>query len=79
MVDGLLRVEADATLKRIASRLAQKWKEPFSCTCRYMKSRVAITLVQATYCGILGGRVPMSFIIVTCTQCEFGAGFHLFR
>ena len=26
-VDGILRVEATATLKRIASRLATKWKQ----------------------------------------------------
>ena len=29
-VDGLLGVEAKATLKRIASRLASKWKQPYS-------------------------------------------------
>ena len=27
-VDGLLGVEATATLKRLASRLATKWKQP---------------------------------------------------
>ena len=48
-VDGLLGVEATATLKRIASRLATKWKQPYSKTCGYIKSRVAITLVRATH------------------------------
>ena len=38
LVDVFLRVKAEATLKRIASRLVQKWKEPYSCTCRYVKS-----------------------------------------
>ena len=28
-VDGLLRVEATATLKRIASRLASKWRKSY--------------------------------------------------
>ena len=42
-VDGLLGVEATATLKRIASRLATKWRQPYSKTCGYVKSRVAIT------------------------------------
>ena len=28
----LLGVEAEATLKRISSRLATMWKEPYSCT-----------------------------------------------
>ena len=44
-VDGLLRVEAEATLKLITSRLVTKWKETYSRTCRYVKSRVEINLV----------------------------------
>ena len=32
-VDKLLRVEAMAALKRIASRLATKWKQSYSKTC----------------------------------------------
>ena len=31
-VDGLPGVEATATLKRIASRLAKKWRQPYSRT-----------------------------------------------
>ena len=49
-VDGLLGVEADEILKRISSRLEKKWKETYSCTCGYVKSRVVITLVRATHC-----------------------------
>ena len=29
---AILGVELDMTLKRIASRLAEKWKERYSCT-----------------------------------------------
>ena len=32
-VDGLLGVEVTATLKRLASSLATKWKQPYSKTC----------------------------------------------
>ena len=32
-VDGLIRVEVEATLKCLSSRLAKKWKEPYSHTC----------------------------------------------
>ena len=32
-VDRLLGMEATATLKRIASRLATKWRQPYSKTC----------------------------------------------
>ena len=57
-VDGLLGVEATATLKRISSRLATKWRQPYSKTCGYVKSRVAINLVRATHCCLRGFRVP---------------------
>ena len=49
-VDGLLGVEAKATLKRLASHLDTKWKQLYSKTCGYVKSRIAITLVHATHC-----------------------------
>ena len=57
-VDGLLGVEAMATLKSLSSRLATKWKQPYSKTCRYDKSRIAITLVRVTHHCIWGSRVP---------------------
>ena len=49
LVDGLLEVEATATLKRLASRLATKWKQLYSKTYGYVKSRIAITLVRTTH------------------------------
>ena len=49
-VDGLLGVEATATLKRLDSRLATKWKQSYSKTCVYVKSRIATTLVRSTHC-----------------------------
>ena len=48
-VDRLLGVEATSTLKRLSSRLATKWKQPYSNKCGYIKSRIAITLVRATH------------------------------
>ena len=48
-VNGLLGTEAMATLKRLASRLATKWKQSYSKNCGYVKSRIAITLVRATH------------------------------
>ena len=58
LVDGLLGVESTATLKRLAIRLATKWKQPYSKTCGYVSSRIAITLVHATHRCIQGSRVP---------------------
>ena len=33
-VDGILRVEATATLKRITSPIASKWRQSYSKKCR---------------------------------------------
>ena len=64
LMDGLLGVEEMATLKRIASRLATKWRQPYSKTCGYVNSRVAITLVRTTNCCLCGSWVPVHHISV---------------
>ena len=79
LVNGLLRVEEEAALKCISSRLAQKWKEPYSHICRYVKSRVEINLVWPTHHCIQGSRVPEYCISLTSPQWEDKAGLHLFR
>ena len=78
LVDGLLGVEATATLKRISSRLATKWRQTYYKTCGYVKSRVAITLVRATHCCLRGSWVPAHRISVQQPQWEDGAGINLF-
>ena len=67
-MDGLLGVEATATLKRIASHLATKWRHHYSKMCGYVNSRVAITLVRATHCCLRGSRVPAHQISVQRPQ-----------
>ena len=74
LVYGLLGVDATATLKRIPSCLATKWRQPYSKTCGYVKSRVAITLVRATHCCLRGSRVPAHQISVQQPQWEDGVG-----
>ena len=78
-VDGLLGVEVMATLKRIDSRLATKWRHPYSKTCGYVKSRVAITVVCATHRCLHVSRVTVHRISVQRPQWEDGAGLNLFR
>ena len=78
-VDGLLGVEATATPKRIASRLATKWRQPYSKTCGYFKCRVSNTLVRATHLCICGSRVPAHRISMQRPQWEDGEGLKLFR
>ena len=78
-VDGLLGVEATATLKRLASRLATTWWQPYSKTYGYVKSRFAITLVRATHHCLRVSRVPAHRISVHRIEWEDRAGMNLFR
>ena len=78
-VDGLLDVEATATLKRIAIRLAKKWRQPYSWTCGYVKSRISVTLVRATHWCIRGSSVLAHRISVQRPQWEESAGINLFK
>ena len=78
-IDGLLGVETTSTLKRIASCLASKWKQPYSKTCGYVKSMIAINFVRAAHRCIQGSRVPAHKISVQRPQWEDGAGLTLYR
>ena len=71
--------EGDGYPERLASRLATKWKQSYSKTCGYVKSRIAITLVGATHPCIRGSGVPAHRIGVQWPQWEDGAGINLFR
>ena len=62
--DGLLEVEATATLQRLSSLLATKWKQPYSKTCGYVKIRIAVILVRATNRCVQESRVPTHRISV---------------
>ena len=66
-------------LKRISSCPATKWWQPYSRMCRYVKSRIAITLVRATHWCIWGSGVPAHRIGVQRPQWEDGAKLNLFR
>ena len=78
-VHGLMGVEATSNLKRSAIRLSTKWKQPYSETCGYVKSRIAIDLVRAIHHCIRGSRVPAHRISVQRPQWEDGLGINLSR
>ena len=78
-VDGIIGAEVDAMLKRIATHLTTKWNQPYQWTCRYIKSRVAITLVRSTLLCIWGSQVPAHNIIIQKLQWDYEAVLHLFR
>ena len=56
-VNIMVGTEVKLTLKRLDSRLATKWQQPYSWTLYYIWSRVAITMVRATHHCIRGSRV----------------------
>ena len=66
-------------MKRISVCLATKWKQPYSRTCGYIKSRIAITLVRDTHRCIWGSRMPLQRIILQCLYWEDVAGLNIFQ
>ena len=66
LVDGLMGMEAEATLKRTASCLTKNWQQPYSRMCGYIKSRIAITFLRATHQCIRGYRETAHRISVHC-------------
>ena len=76
-VDGLRGTEADAATKRLASRLATKWKRTYSDVCGYVRSRFAITLVRTTSLCRRGARDPTAR--ASHAIWDSGVGLALYR
>ena len=55
---GLLAEEAVAVNKKLAVKLASKWKSPYSVTCGFVNARISIAILQASQLCIRGSRVP---------------------
>ena len=76
-VEAEAEAEAEAPLKRIDTRLATKWHQLCSRICGYVKSRIAITLVQVTHKVIWGSRVSTHRISVQHPQRKGFTGLNL--
>ena len=57
-VDGMEGSEAKAARKRLASRLAAKWKRQYSVLCGFVRARLSFALVRATSRCLRGTRDP---------------------
>ena len=79
LVSDLLVTEAEYTLKRLASRIATNCRQPYSCTCRCFRSRVAIAILRDTCCCMWGSQVPVIRISVQRPQWEYGDGLYIYR
>ena len=78
-VDGLLGVEFEASLKRLAAKVARKWESPYSQVCGYLRARVSISLIRSAHRCLRGSRVPSARISSRRPQWEDGAGLGLWR
>jgi hypothetical protein len=76
-VDGLMGAEADAARKRLASRLASRWKRAYSQVCGYVRSRLAIALVRSTSRCLRWDRNPI--VRQPHSPWDSGSGLALYR
>ena len=79
LVGGLIEENAYSTLNFLESLPVTNWQQPYSWTCRYMNSRVSITLVGVVRQFICGSQLPTSRISVQNPQYEDGVRLHLYR
>ena len=77
-VDGMEGNEAKAARKRLASRLAAKWKRQYSVLCGFVRARLSFALVRATSRCLRGTRDPY---LKNSPSLEWvsGTGSRLFR
>jgi hypothetical protein len=75
--DGLLGREATVFLKRLASVLSDKWHQPYSVVCGFVRSRLSIAIARATHLCLRGSRVPTSQMCNRRPQWEDRAGLGL--
>ena len=76
-VDGMMGAEATAATKRLASRLASKWKRPYSEVCGFVRSRLSIALARSTSLCLRGARDPTAR--ASSVTWESGEGLSLYH
>ena len=74
---GLLGMEARAVNKKLATKLATKWKTAYSVTCGFINARVSIAILRATHRCLRGSRVPFRHNSSKWAQWDDGAGLAL--
>ena len=78
-VEGLIGREAEAFTKRLAAKLALRWKKPYSQVCGFVKAKMSIAIVRATHLCLRGSRIPIQNVSRERHQWDDGAGLNLFR
>ena len=57
--DGVIQREGQHFLKRLASRLANKWSKPYSLTMCFVRTQLSLAILRATDHCIRGARKKM--------------------
>ena len=76
---GLLGEEAKSLNKRLGSKLAEKWKSPYSAVMGFVNARVSVAILRATHLCLRGSRVPYRHISTKRSEWDDGAGLNLLR
>ena len=69
--------EAKAVNKKLAAKLANKWKAPYSATCGFINARISIAIIRATHLCLRGSRIPFRNMSSKWCQWDDGAGLLL--
>ena len=77
--NGLLGAEAEAVNKRLAGKLASKWRTPYSVTCGFVRARISVAILRATHLCLRGSRVPFRHASSKWSAWEDGEGLGLYR
>lgn len=67
---GGLANEANTFYKRLASMLASKWDQPYSCTLRWLRCRLGFSLLRSAIQSIRGARSSRGHAIKTPTVID---------
>ena len=59
-IDGVLHTEYSALLKRVATKLANKWQRPYVTTMAWVKAKTQFAIIRAVDLRLRGSRLRCS-------------------
>lgn len=78
-VDGLLAFEAQQFVRRLAVLFAEKWHQPYSVVCGWIRARLSLAALRATHHTLRGSPVPFFQSKKRHPQWDDGTGLGLHR
>jgi hypothetical protein len=78
-VDGMLATEVKELNKRLAGKIANRWKTTYSKVCGWVNARISIATLRATHICLRGSRVPIKHISSRWSNWDDRAGLGSFR